>query len=219
MGLPPGTIKNDKSDHLLQLFEAMPAWQPGQVVFANQIVNLRVNFAPPDLFGRIDCVRRWWSMQLAIIYDEADFVSDRRPQHRQSHCRAGDRRIFARRNRGWNKNYFFQRQLLARFASQDQMRVMNGIECAAIDANFFQNDPVNPLINTIWRALAVETRDIASPGGDNDQAGALAPQNCVIAVLENIDAQLNRPIRGRADRERQRSQRNIFFISRQNHPT
>ena len=97
--------------------------------------------------------------------------------------------------------------------------MMNGIECAAINANFFQNDPVNPLINTIWRALAVETCDIASPGSDNDQADALAPQDCVIAVLENIDAQLNRPIRGRADREGHRSQRDIFFISRQNHPT
>jgi hypothetical protein len=52
-----------------------------------------------------------------------------------------------------------------------------------------------------------------------DQADALAPQNCVIALLENIDAQLNCPIGGRADRERHRSQRNIFFISRQNHPT
>ena len=99
------------------------------------------------------------------------------------------------------------------------MRVMNGIECAAIDANFFQSDPVNPLINEIWRTLAVETRDIASPGSDNDQAGALAPQNCVIAVFENIDPQLHCPIGGRADRQRHRSQRNMFFISRQNHPT
>jgi hypothetical protein len=158
-------------------------------------------------------------MQLAIIHYESDFVSDRRAQHRQSYCRAADRRIFARRNRGWNKNYCFQRQHLARFASEDQMRMMNGIECPAIDANFFQNDPVNPLINKIRRSLAVETPDIASPGGDNDQADAFAPQNCVIAVLENIDAQLNCPIGGRADREPQHSQRNIFFISRQNHPT
>src|ERR1700682_5093950 len=51
-----------------------------------------------------------------------------------------------------------------------------------------------------------------------DQAAALAPQNCVIALLENIDAQLNCPIGGRADRERQHSQRNIFFVSRQKHP-
>src|SRR5437660_12564850 len=47
------------------------------------------------------------------------------------------------------------------------MRMMNGIECAAVDANFFQDDSVNPLINEIWRTLTVETRDIASPGGDN----------------------------------------------------
>ncbi len=47
------------------------------------------------------------------------------------------------------------------------MRMMNGIECPAVDANVFQDDPVNPLINEIWRTLTVETRDIASPGGDN----------------------------------------------------
>jgi hypothetical protein len=99
------------------------------------------------------------------------------------------------------------------------MRVVNGIECAAIDANLFQDGPVNPLINKIWRTLAAETCDIASPGGDKDQADALAPQNCVIAVLENIDARLDCPIGCRADRERHRSQRSIFFISRQNHPT
>ena len=97
--------------------------------------------------------------------------------------------------------------------------MMNGIECAAIDANFFQDDSVNPLINKISRTLAVETRDIASPGGDNDQAGALAPQNCVIAALENMGARLNCPIGSRAGRERHRSRRSIFFISRQNHPT
>lgn len=97
--------------------------------------------------------------------------------------------------------------------------MMNGIECAAIDANFFQDDPVSKLVNEIWRPLPAETREIASPGGDNDQASALALQDCVIALLENIDARLHRPIGGRADRERHRSQRNIFFISRQNHPT
>ena len=60
--LRPGAIENDKADHLLQPIEAMPACQRGQIVLADQIVNLRVNFAPPNLFYRVDCVRRWWSM-------------------------------------------------------------------------------------------------------------------------------------------------------------
>ena len=95
--------------------------------------------------------------------------------------------------------------------------MMNRIECAAIDANFFQNDPVNPLINKISRTLAVETRDIASPGGDNDQADALAPQNRVIAVIENIDAQLNRPIR--CPRNRQEGDRagDLSFVAPPDH--
>jgi len=46
-------------------------------------------------------------------------------------------------------------------------RMMNGIECPAIDANFFQDNPVNPLINEIWPTLTAETRDIASPRRDN----------------------------------------------------
>ena len=94
--LRPGAIEHDKVDHPLQLFEAMPACQPGQIVFADQIVNLRVNFAPPNLFGRVDCVRWWWSMQLALIHHQPGFAFDRRPQHRQSHFRAGGRGIFAR---------------------------------------------------------------------------------------------------------------------------
>jgi hypothetical protein len=97
------------------------------------------------------------------------------------------------------------------------MRVMNGIECAAIDANFFQNDPVNPLINKIWRTLAAETRDIASPGSDNDQAGALAPQNYVIAVLENIDAQLNHPIRCPRNRQESDREGDLSFIAPPDH--
>ena len=60
------------------------------------------------------------------------------------------------------------------------MRVMNGIECAAVDANFFQDDPVNPLINEIWRTLTVETRDIASPGGNNARR-----RNAALQLLPN----------------------------------
>ena len=42
-----------------------------------------------------------------------------------------------RRNCSRNKDQLFQTQLFARFAGQDQMRMMNWIECAAKNPDFF----------------------------------------------------------------------------------
>ena len=45
--------------------------------------------------------------------------------------------------------------------------MMNGIECPAIDANFFQDDPVNSLINEIWRAGETPRRSRDHPSHRN----------------------------------------------------
>ena len=50
-----------------------------------------------------------------------------------------------------------------------------------------------------------------------DQADALAPQNCVIALLENIDAQLHRPIRCARNRQESDREGDLSFIARPDH--
>jgi len=118
----------------------MPLGQLLNVVFTDQAVEDRVAFALANFFNSIDYVRRRRTQQLAFIHFELRLAFYRRPQHCQSYIAAGDRSgLLERRYRGRNKDDLLKAERLKRFASKNQMRVMDRIETAAINRDLLQS--------------------------------------------------------------------------------
>ncbi len=57
----PRAIKNNKTDDFFQFRKAMPFRECGHVVFADEILDFRVSFAPSDFFDSVNRVRRRWA--------------------------------------------------------------------------------------------------------------------------------------------------------------
>ena len=118
----------------------MPPRQLLNVVFTDQAVDGRVAFASANFLNRVDCVRRWRSQQLAFIYFKLRLAFDRRLQHFQSYFAARDRSgLLQRGNRRWNQDDLVKLERFNRFASENQMRVMDRVEGAAIDRDLLQS--------------------------------------------------------------------------------
>jgi beta-N-acetylhexosaminidase len=138
LGVRSGAIQNDKANELPEFFKTVPLGKRGKVVFADEAMNLRVRFAPANLFDGIDCIGGWGTAQFAIVDGKHAFAFDSGTQQGEPHFPAGLRRIFPRRNRRRHKNYLFQAKDFACFPGEDQMRMMDGIECAAVNADVSQ---------------------------------------------------------------------------------
>ena len=132
-------IEHDELHQRTQLGEAMPTLQPRNIVFADEIKKLRATFARPQLFDRIDRVRRRGAMQLDDVDRETRLARDRRPQHFQARFGSGGRMIeFVGRNSGRDKDNYLELEFFHRVAREDQMTVMDWIKRAAINADLFQ---------------------------------------------------------------------------------
>ena len=135
----PAAIQHDELHHSRELGKTMPGGQPCHVVFADQIEELGRGFALAERFHRFHRIRRRWPFQFQAVDDEKRCAFDRGPQHFQSNLSGGRFPLeLVGRDRGRDKDDRLEVQLLGRVACEKQMGVMNRVESAAEDADFFQ---------------------------------------------------------------------------------
>src|SRR6516164_9784917 len=117
----------------------MPPRQLLNVVFTDQAVDGRVAFASANFLNRVDCVRRRRSQQLAVIHFKLRLAFDRRSQHCYSYFAVRDRSgLLERGNRCRDEDDFVKTESLNRLAGENQMRVMDWVEGAAINRDLLQ---------------------------------------------------------------------------------
>ena len=138
--LLPATVENHNSNDLLQFAEAMPLRQLLNVVFTDKAVQGCIAFTAQNFLNRVDGVRRRWSQQFAFICFKLWLAFDSRLQHFQPYFAARDRSgLLKRGNRRWHQDNFVEVECFDRFAGENQMRVMDRIERAAINRDFLQS--------------------------------------------------------------------------------
>ena len=114
----------------------MPGVEARQIIGADEVEDLRVRMLARELLDRVDGERGRRPLQLALVDAEPRFARDRRAQHLEPH--RGRRRLLVqlvRRDGCRDEDDFLELQRLQCLAREDQMRVMNRIERAAVDAD------------------------------------------------------------------------------------
>ncbi len=118
----------------------MPLRQLLNIVFTDQAVDGRIAFTAANFLDRVDCVRRRWSQQLTFIGFKLRLAFDRRLQHFQSYFATRDRSgLLQRGNRCRHQDDFVEVERFNHFAGENQMRVMDRVEGAAIDRDLLQS--------------------------------------------------------------------------------
>jgi hypothetical protein len=137
-------IKNNKTNHLLQVSEAAPFCKLTDIILADQAVNRCITFASPNLLHGIDGIRRWRAPQLAIIHSKSRFVFNSGLYHRQPYfVSRNGRGLSEGRHASGNKNHLVRAESLKGLARNDKMAVMNRIKCTAVDCDIIQRPTLN----------------------------------------------------------------------------
>jgi hypothetical protein len=137
-------IKNDKTNHLLQVSEATPFRKLADVIFADKAVNRCVTFASPNLLNGVDGIGRRRSPQFAIIHSKSRFVFNSGLYHQQPYfVSRNGRGLSERRRAGGDKDQLVSAKSLKGLACNDKMAVMNRIKGAAVDCDFSQRAMLN----------------------------------------------------------------------------
>ena len=140
-GLQTRPVEDGELDHLRQLGKSVPGREARHVIFADEINELRVRFADSQRFHSIDGVRGSGTLQLQGIETELRLALDGRAQHFDAEIRRGRCLVeLVRRDRRGDEEQLVQLELFDRVTRQDEMRVMNGIERTAEDADLFQDE-------------------------------------------------------------------------------
>ena len=84
-----GSVQDDELDQAIQFLETMPAWQVGQVVFADKKAKVRFASFRAQLFHGIDRIGGWWAVDFKARCCKALFVRGRGDEHFPAHRRAG----------------------------------------------------------------------------------------------------------------------------------
>lgn len=117
----------------------MPRRQPRDIVFADQEGEFGGRLSLPQHFDCIHGVGWRRPFQFHSVETEKRLAFDRGAQHLQTN---GRRRWFSfelmGRDRGRDKDHRFELQFFERVADKDQVTVMDRVERAAEDADFFQ---------------------------------------------------------------------------------
>ena len=138
-GFHTATSEDDELHHFGEFSEAVPRREAADVVFSDEIEQLRVRLA---LAERLDCVdgigwRR--TPEFHRIESKTRLAFDRSAQHFQTDI--GRRQLliqFVGRSGSRNKDNCFKVERFERCARQNQMTVMDRIEGATEDADLFQ---------------------------------------------------------------------------------
>ena len=136
---PTAPAENDELHHLAELIKAMPGREAVDIVLSDQIMEFCSWLLNAHGFDCLHRVRRAWSVKLDRIANKAWLAVQRRLKHFHSD-RVGGRSLlrFMWGNSGWNEDDHVKSQAFQSLASEDQMRVVNWIECATEDADLFQ---------------------------------------------------------------------------------
>ena len=138
-GFQTGPIEHDELDHFRKLAEAMPGREAGDVVLANEVNESRGWLASSQEFDGVNGVRRRGALELQGIEAETRLALDRGPHHFDASVRGGRSLFeFVRRQLSGNEEQLVELELFDGITRQNQMAVMNRIECAAEDADLFQ---------------------------------------------------------------------------------
>ena len=137
-------VEDGELDHSRELAKPMPGRKPRDVVFPDQIKELRVRFANSQGSHGVEGEGGRGTLQLKSIEAEPRFALDGGPDHLDAGVRGRGVSIeLMRRNRGGNEKQFLQLKLFNRVTRQNQMPVMEGIERPAEDADLFQRNLVS----------------------------------------------------------------------------
>jgi len=134
--LEPGAIEHRELNHFRQIRKPAPGGKLRDVVFADQVNELRIGLAAAKRFDCFDGVRRRRTLELQRIEAESRLAFNCRSQH--FHPRLSIRwrsTQLVRRERGRNENELVELQLFDRIPREDQMSMVNGIKSSAEDAD------------------------------------------------------------------------------------
>ncbi|MEY2578213.1 MAG: hypothetical protein QOI49_1037 [Verrucomicrobiota bacterium] len=118
----------------------MPGRQPRDIVFANQANEFGLRLACLQRFHRIHSVGGRGAFQFHRVQTKPWLAFNGHAHHFPANL-SGRRRSpqFMRGDRGRDKDHALELQLLEGVARQNQMRLVNRVECPAENADLFQS--------------------------------------------------------------------------------
>lgn len=134
-----GPVENHELDVPIEILEAMPGPEPGQLICSQEQNEFSPGILGGDALDRVDGIRWGRAFELALVQDKPGFICKRGLQHLEAPRDAcGSVVRFMRRDRRRNENDSIKPKALQRLAGKDEMAVVHGIEGAAVKTDFFQ---------------------------------------------------------------------------------
>jgi len=133
-------IEDDELDQAGKVVKTVPRLEVGDVIFSDQKKKLRGRVAEAEQFRGVDRIRRRRPLELHFVQLKPRLALKRSLQHFQTNL--GRRQLpvdFVGRSRRGNEEEPVEPECFNRLLSQDQMPVMDRIECSTKDANSFQD--------------------------------------------------------------------------------
>ena len=139
-GFSAGAIEHHKLHHFREFVETMPRRQARNIVFADQIEKFSGRLVKTEHLYGLDRIGRRRALQFHFIQQKFRFILKRDAQHFQTDLGRTQLPLeFVRRGGGRHENQFVEPECFNRLTRQDQVPVMDRIECSAEDGNPFQD--------------------------------------------------------------------------------
>ena len=150
-GFHSAAIEHDELHHFGEFSKTVPRREAADVVFSDEIEQLRVRLALAERLDCVDGIGRRRTLEFHRIESKTRLAFDRSAQHFQTDIGCRELLIqFVGRSGGRNKDNCFEIERFEGFARQNQVTVMDRIEGATEDADLFQ---AKRLFGTVATAL------------------------------------------------------------------
>ena len=138
LGFLSAAIQDDELHHLGKFSKTVPRLEAAHVVFPDEIKQFRFRLALAERFDRFNGVGRCRTLEFHRIESKTRLAFDRGAQHFQTNIGWCELLLqFVRRRGGRDKDNFFEVEGFERIPRQNQVSVMDRIEGATENADFF----------------------------------------------------------------------------------